>query len=259
MNKSVITLAGGSYLPGAAVQAMELKAIGCDWPHVLFTVPGDEISRPYRRLFSDLDVEIRQITGYLGHPWTAKRNAIQQMPKTDVLFLDADNIPLIDPEIIRLDPRYQNTGSIFWRDFETMPANHPLYALCGVEGREQQAQEAGQLMINTERCAMALDCLAALDANWKEIYEITRGDKDMWRMAWLKSWTPWEWGSPDIGIILDDSGNGRVITQKWGVREIFHHRVHAKFSLEGDNWWRPGIPNSLRWLEHLEAIRSKVL
>ena len=259
MNKAVVTLAGGSYLPGAAVQAMELKSIGCDWKHILFTVPGDEVSKAYRRLFLDLDVEIREVTGYLGHPWTAKRNAIQSLKNTDVMFLDADNILTIDPEIIRLDPKYQETGSVFWRDFGTMPADHILYSLCGVEPREEIEQEAGQLLINTERCASALSALATLDLRWEEIYPHVRGDKDMWRMAWIKTGTPWIWGSQEIGIILDDLGHGRAIIQKWGQRDACHHRVHCKFSLTGDNWWRSGIPNSLRWFEHLEVIRSKVL
>ena len=261
MNKAVITLAGGRYLPGAAVQAMELKALGCDWPHIVFTVPGDEVPKAYRRLFLDLDVEMREITSYLGHPWTAKTSAVMAMKDTEVLFLDSDNILMVDPEVIRLNPRYQAAGSMFWKDFGSLEANHPLYKFCGLEPKSEDAtaQESGQLMLHTGRCEKALSAMHEVNKNWREIYETTRGDKEIWQLVWAKTGHPFVWGSEEIDIILDDQGHGRAIIQKLDSRACCHHRVHAKFSLTEDNWWRPGIPNSIRWFEHLEFIRSKVL
>lgn len=252
--KTVITLSGGSYLLGAAVQAMELRHLGCDWRHVVYTVPGDEVSDGYRRVFDQLGSEVREVKSYKGHPWTAKTNAVIETGG-EVLFLDSDNIPLIDPEVIRLDGRYRSKGAVFWRDFETMEVHHPLYHLCGVTPLTQQAQEAGQLLIDVDVCGRELATMDELNDRWNMIYPCTRGDKDMWRMAWMKCGTQWEWASPDIGILLDNTGHGRAIIQKWGDRPAFHHRVHAKFTAK-DNWWQPGLP--LRWFAHIDHILSRL-
>jgi alpha 1,2-mannosyltransferase len=253
--KEVITLAGGKYLAGAAVQVMELRHLGCDWPYTLFTLPHDEFPDGYRKLFGLLGVTVRLIKD-LGHPWTAKRLAIQQFPDTDVLFLDADNIPLINPEIIRSDRRYQESGSVFWRDQNIMSKDHPVYAKCGVEPREEFEMESGQLLINTRKCAAGLEQVGIMDETWWEYYSMIHGDKEQMRLSWNKVGLPVEWGSREIEVLRDDHGNQMALIQRWGDIPAFHHRSCCKMKIEGDNWWRVGQP--LRWFEHLETVRRVV-
>ena len=255
-NKAVVTLAGGKYLAGAAVQLMELRHLGCDWDYHLLTVPGDEVPDSYRVLFASMGVQIREVSDYLGHPWTAKCSAIRELIDTDVLFLDSDCIPLVNPEVLRLDPRYQKAGSIFWRDFGVIRRDNILHGLLGVAPFEDFETESGQILINTRRCRAGLDAMREINLRWEEIYAKVHGDKDTWHFAWKKAGLTWEWGSSNIGIILDDHGHGRAIIQKWGDQPVFHHRCHAKFSVTGDVWHQAGLP--LRWLEHLEAVKSRV-
>jgi len=256
MNKAVITLAGGRYLAGAAVQLMELRYLGCEWPYHVFNIPGEEIPDGYRRFFARMGVEILEVPDYMGHPWTAKRSAIAQFPDTEVLFLDADNIPLINPEFIRQDARYQRTGTVFWRDFGTTQPDHMVWNMLGLEPKVEIEQESGQLLIDTGRCAAGLAQLRVWDLNYIEHYKILHGDKDMWRFAWAKVGLPYEWGSPDLDFIMDNGGSVRVMIQKWDGHQVFHHRVHSKLSIDGDNFWRVGIP--LRYFEHLEYVKSIV-
>ena len=254
MEKAVVTVAGGRYLLGAAVQALELKETGCTWPHILFTLPGEDLG-PFKSFFDYHGTTVREVNGYLGHPWTSKTNAVIQAKADHVLYMDADNLATIPPDDLIADSRYHATGAIFWPDFNTMEPDHLLWEVCGVHGRREREAEAGQLMIDTGRCRNALGEMDTLNRRWKSIYSVTHGDKDVWRMAWHRAGQEWSWGSDDLNIYLDDKGHGRAIVQRLGDRPAFHHRVHAKFSLH-DNWWRPGIPNSLRWFSHLEYIKD---
>ncbi len=256
MTKAVVTLAGGDkYLPSAAVQALELRAIGCDWPHIVFTLPGEYLGR-YHKFFLDHGSEVREVTGYEGHPWTAKTNAVVQAGAETVLFLDSDCLPLIDPDDLLEDDGFKLTGSMFWRDFGIANPDSRLWKFCGVEPQHEFEFEAGQILLNIPRCGDALETMLGFNKRWQEAYALTHGDKDVWRMAWHRSKTPWAWASPNISIYMDDTGAGRAIVQSLGDKPAFLHRVHSKFSLEGDNWFRTGVPNAARCLHHLEYLRE---
>lgn len=254
VEKMIVTLAGGPYLLGAAVQVMEARALGIQWPHLVFTLPGEDPG-PYRRFFREHDVEVREVRGYEGHPWTAKTDAVLQAGAHHVLFLDADVLPLVHPDRLLENEGYQQTGALFWRDFGDSSPHHLLWRHCGVTPRAEWEMEAGQILIDTDRCLRPLAEMRILNKAWPELYQITHGDKDVWRMSWHRARQPWAWASEEIRIHLDDAGLGRAIIQLLGDEPAFHHRCHAKFTL-GENWWRPGIPNSLRWLEHVEKIRD---
>lgn len=170
-------------------------------------------------------------------------------------FVDVDVLPLIHPDRLLENEGFQKTGALFWRDFKTSPPDHPLWNYCGINPRPEWEMEAGQILIDMERSLNPLAEMRALNKNWRELYGLTHGDKDVWRMSWHRARQSWEWASEDIHIHLDDAGLGRAIIQFLGETPAFHHRCHAKFTF-GDNWWRPGISGSLRWFEHVESIRT---
>jgi hypothetical protein len=73
-----------------------------------------------RRMFWNLDGYSAKILAVLGSSFA------------EVLFMDADVMPLQDPDALFADPGYQATGWLFFRDMEAhgpgpgMPFNHPL-------------------------------------------------------------------------------------------------------------------------------------
>lgn len=252
-NPVAVTLAAGRYLPSAYIQAMELRFHGCTWPHILFHLPGEEIPPLFRQLFRELNVEIRVVEDYLGHHFTAKRSIFQMFPAQEVLFMDADNIPLMNPEIIRASPEFQAAGSMFWRDMERMTTDDFRYPLMGLDPVEDFAQESGQLLLHTGKCARALESLRTWDvANWREMYAKVNGDKDFWRLIWLKTGTPWVWGSARLDVLMAE--HNLVLEQYFGDKKAFHHRCLSEFDMT-TNWWRPGIP--LRFFQHLEYLHSR--
>ncbi|KAE9019019.1 hypothetical protein PR003_g13455 [Phytophthora rubi] len=114
-----------------------------------------------------------------------------------VLFLDADNSPVKDPTYLFSTPEFVQTGAIFWPDFW-----HPVNTIFNVNREsllwemldtpyvDMFEQESGQLLIDRRRAAVALEVvqlLALRNPNNFERFKLLHGDKDLFRLAWLKT------------------------------------------------------------------------
>jgi hypothetical protein len=49
--------------------------------------------------------------------WVGKVAALLHCSFSEVLLLDSDNLPLINPEVHFKDPLYAAAGNLFWPDF----------------------------------------------------------------------------------------------------------------------------------------------
>ncbi|KAJ8552605.1 hypothetical protein ON010_g9942 [Phytophthora cinnamomi] len=114
-----------------------------------------------------------------------------------VLFLDADNSPVKDPTYLFSTPEFVQTGAIFWPDF-WHPVNtifninreSLLWELVGTPYVDMFEQESGQLLIDRRRAGMALEMvefMALRNPNNFERFKLLHGDKDLFRLAWLKT------------------------------------------------------------------------
>lgn len=113
------------------------------------------------------------------------------------MFLDADNTPVKDPTYIFTAPEFIESGAIFWPDF-WHPANtifniHNetlLWELVDMPFVDMFEQESGQLLIDRRRAAAALrvlQFLALRQPNPLQQLKLVHGDKDLFRIAWLKT------------------------------------------------------------------------
>ncbi|KAL3658735.1 hypothetical protein V7S43_016370 [Phytophthora oleae] len=113
-----------------------------------------------------------------------------------VLFLDADNVPVRDPSYLFSSTEFTTNGAVFWSDFW-----HPRRTLFNLHGRsmlwelldmpfvDMFEQESGQLLIDRTRHAAPLELVyfyAFHQPNFLEKLELVYGDKDLFRLAWLK-------------------------------------------------------------------------
>lgn len=132
------------------------------------------------------------VTGF-----NSKVHAILHTNLSDVLFLDADNVPVRDPTYLFDSLEYQRTGALFWPDF-WHPAHSIfkintlslLWELLGMDFIDMFEQESGQLLINRRKSFVALQTLrlfAFRQPNHFETLMLAWGDKDLFRLAWLKS------------------------------------------------------------------------
>ncbi|CAK9088015.1 unnamed protein product [Durusdinium trenchii] len=112
----------------------------------------------------------------------------------EVLLLDADNLPAVDPSFLFDEPQYRATGALFWPDLspfeEKMPeqwlalsAGHWLSRPCNLRWE----QESGQLLVDKDRCAAPIRRAASMALHLRELSAYLPGDggdKDLFQIAW---------------------------------------------------------------------------
>ncbi len=122
--------------------------------------------------------------------WQNKIFSIVHSSFEEVLFFDADNFALADPEPLFDDPRYQVTGTMFWPDFEATGTEEwaikPFaWEFLGLSPRPGSELESGQLLVDKSRCWEALNLVRHMNENSDFYYEkCTYGDKDTFTLAW---------------------------------------------------------------------------
>ena len=116
--------------------------------------------------------------------WECKPYAILHSPFREVLWLDADNVPLVDPSCLFAEPAYAETGAIFWPDLTSLPPDHPIWTICRVPWRDEPEFESGQIVLDKARCWDALQLTMHLN-EWSDFYyRYVYGDKETFHLAW---------------------------------------------------------------------------
>ncbi|KAG7381634.1 hypothetical protein PHYPSEUDO_005792 [Phytophthora pseudosyringae] len=181
-----------------------LRSYNCSLPVELWYVESEMGTNPLndsRVLQSLLDeygpISLRGIAEGDVDGFNTKVVALARSDLDQVLFLDADNSPVKDPTYLFTTPEFLETGTIFWPDF-WHPANtifninkqSLLWELVGTPYVDMFEQESGQLLIDRRRAQVALEIvqfLALRRPDHLERFKLLHGDKDLFRLAWLKT------------------------------------------------------------------------
>jgi hypothetical protein len=266
----VIPGGGRRYLPGAYVAAALLRRLGCALPielwHMGHAEMPDGLREPLQRLGVEIvdafDVRREHPVRCLGG-YELKAFALVHTRFTEVLLLDADNVPVVDPSFLFETPEFAARGAIFWPDYGmSRPAlatgalsrTHPIWALTGVAFRGEREFESGQICVDRRRCLRELVLALWLNEHSDFWYRYLWGDKDTFHLAFRKLGR--EWAMPARGPI-DLSGLAMAQCDFEG-RIIFQHRHGAKWSLD-DNPRIPGFKHEALCLELLAAMGSSWL
>ncbi|GMF20816.1 unnamed protein product [Phytophthora fragariaefolia] len=141
-------------------------------------------------------ISFHPITDPAAKRFVAKIYAIYNSFFDRVLFLDADNVPVLDPSFLFNSPEFVETGALFWPDFW-----HPTATMFGLHSKslvwelldtpfvDMFEQESGQLVVDRRRHAAPLELVmfyATHNPNFLVHYKLAWGDKDLFRLAWLK-------------------------------------------------------------------------
>jgi len=126
-----------------------------------------------------------------------KAQAIIEAPYAEVLYLDSDNFPAVPPESLFDQKNYKRLGAMFWPDYWKTSANNPMWAILGVQCRDEWEQEAGQIVIDKRQHLDAMLLSAYMLEDWQFWYYFSDGDKDVFRFSFLalrKRWAlPGRW------------------------------------------------------------------
>ncbi len=234
------------------------RVVGCSLPVQLWYLGPDELSAEMIDLLRPLDVEcVDALEVRKRHPmrrlggWECKPYAIVHSPFREVLWLDADNAPLVDPCTLFSEPEYTRTGAIFWPDLGSLSPDHPIWAVCRVPWRDEPEFESGQIVLDKARCWPALQLALHLNA-WSDVYyRYVYGDKETFHLAWRMLDAPYAMPSRRPRKAIghwsqapeSDGGCWTLFQHDLGGREVFHHRTSTgKWNLLGENLSVAGFP-----------------
>ena len=165
----------------------------------------------------------------LTNPWQLKPYAIKWSQFQEVLYLDADQVPLRDPAEVFAWPQYRETGAVFWPDIIDLRDDNPIWQICGLPPRRSMSIESGQLLIDKARHWESLDLALALNEEAQSLYRYIHGDKDTFLLGAMMAGATYALipGRPRSDVpwcLYQNDFEGRV---------LFQHRTGAKWNFRG--------------------------
>ena len=162
------------------------------------------------------------------HGWELKPYAILHSPFSEVLFLDADNVPVVNPEFLFDTPQFQTSGAIFWPDYGHAKQEKAMavWRSCGLRRPKEPEFESGQIVLDKKRCWAALCLCLWFNENSDFYYQHLHGDKETFRLAFRKLKQPYSLVPKQIHALA-----GTMCQHDFHGRRIFQHRNTDKWDL----------------------------
>ncbi|KDQ21097.1 glycosyltransferase family 71 protein [Botryobasidium botryosum FD-172 SS1] len=114
-----------------------------------------------------------------------KAQSIVESKWAEVIYLDSDNFPVLDPSLLFEQKNYKRLGAMFWPDYWKTSANNPMWQILGIQCRDEWEQEAGQIVIDKRKHLDALLLSMYMLEDWPFWFNFSDGDKDVFRFAFL--------------------------------------------------------------------------
>jgi ADP-heptose:LPS heptosyltransferase len=197
--RGIIICGGGlQYCPGIWVCVHQLKSLGCKLPVEVWHLGASEWDPAMSALLEGLGVrcvnaeEVRR-----RHParilggWELKSYALLHSGFKEIILLDADNVPVVDPSLFFDTPEYRETGALFWPDIRECRPGKKMWRIFGVPYRKGPEFESGQIVMDKERCWRPLVLSSWYNQHSDFYYRHIMGDKETFHMAFRKLDAPW--------------------------------------------------------------------
>lgn len=248
--RGIVIAAGGKYWPSAYVTVHMIRRVGCTLPIQCWYLGRlGERDEWYEAslaglgvTFHDADDVRRRVPWRILNGFELKLFAVMNCPWREVLFLDADCYPVVDPTPLFEDPGYQQTGAIYWPD---LPFTNdwtrwsfwgvaPFGPPCGIE--------TGQYVVNKDAAWLALSLASWYDQHSDWCYSAggahgpggDYGDKGPHRIGWAQLRRPFQMFShvprwQDLSFVHVGPDQ----------EPMFVHRCRNKFALGGTGFYTP--------------------
>jgi hypothetical protein len=251
------------YLPGAWVLVKELRRLGCTLPITFCHLGPIEWDPTLTELVKPFGVDVIDLRAWERQPgngmrilagWESKIAAILACRYEEVLFLDADNVPVADPTFLFDHPQYRAAGAVFWPDLppydrkEWLP--EVVWRNAGLEYRDEVDFESGQLLIHKAKCWRPLQVTRAINEHSDYWYKQIFGDKSTFHLAWARCGAPYAMPPKAAGW-----NGGAILQHDLAGRLLFEHGAQNKPTLAGYPKGRECLTNPGQCLAHLDELR----
>jgi ADP-heptose:LPS heptosyltransferase len=214
-----------------------LRKVGCTLPIELWHLGKVEMDSTMEELVLPLGVTCIDATAparvwpaKLNGVWPLKPFAVINSKFEEVLLLDADNVPLRNPEFLFGDSRFRAHGAILWPDAGRLPVDSPAWRLFDVAYRDEPEVESGQLLIDKKRCWAPLLLCMWYNEQSPLLYQHVHGDKETFHFAFRRLGHPYAMTPHPVGL-----SDGALYQHDFEGRRLFEHRNGDKWDLLGRN------------------------
>ena len=254
--RGIVICAGGEkYFTCAWVCVRMLRELGCKLPIEFWHLGPEEMTEEMKTLVKPFGVRsvdahavrrekpVRILKGF-----ELKCYSILHSSFREVLLLDADNVPVLNPEYLFDAPEYQDNGAIFWPDLGCMSPKKDIWKITGVPYRKEFEFESGQLVVDKRRCWRALNLAMHYNEHSDFYYDHVYGDKETFHFAFRKAGK--DYAMPSRGIKQLD---GALCQHDFAGKRVFQHRI-KKWSLDS-NSATPGFLFEKECIEFLDDLK----
>lgn len=126
--RGIVTTAGNNHAPFLLAAIPSFRLLGCDLPVEIMYLGASDLSEDFRMKLDALPgVTTRDLSamvsdeGWRLNGWAGKPFAILFSSFREVVFIDADSLFFVNPELLFHDPDYVRTGALFFRDRNILP------------------------------------------------------------------------------------------------------------------------------------------
>lgn len=254
----VIPGGGRRYLACAWVNIRMLRQLGVQLPIEIWHLGPEEMPAAFADLVQPLGVRCvdaralqKRIPARRLNGWELKAYALLHSCFREVLLLDADNVPVRNPEELFETPEYRETGALFWPDYGRLSPRRSIWTLCGVPYADEPEFESGQIVADKSRCWRALRLALWYNEHSDFFYGHIHGDKDTFHLAFRKLRVPYAMPATPIHSL-----EGVMCQHDFAGRRMFQHRNSHKWTLAGGNRRIEGFLFEEECLASLEALRA---
>jgi hypothetical protein len=234
------------YLLQAWVSINMLRRSGSKLPIQIWHFGPEEVDEHSKVVFKSLNVtwvDINEVVKLYPmdnlRGWECKPFAIVHCSFKEVLFIDADNVPVKNPEFLFNTPEFKQFGALFWPDRGRYGPDRSAWGLLNIQYRDEPEFESGQILVDKERCWQALMVALWLNEHSDFYYGHMHGDKETYHFGWRRTNTSIFMCPPMVECqSADYSGSNFkecMCQHDPSNNRIFQHRNYDKWKLDNSN------------------------
>ncbi|KAJ3319061.1 hypothetical protein HDU76_000662 [Blyttiomyces sp. JEL0837] len=193
-----------------------LRDLGCILPIELAYVEG-ELKDWEIEMVKMFGVTPRNITPFVEtHEWeedhkrlgASKSFAITHSSFEQVLFMDTDNYPVIDPTYLFDTPEFKTYGSVYWPDYGMTGHVNKIFWIMEMCHKTELSFESGQVLVDKRIAWKGLNLAMHMGEHAKYYFKMMWGDKDTFHFGYAAARIPYimsPYYPGNVGTITSDA------------------------------------------------------